>query len=126
MILSVYLKPTSPSYDLGYWAHLILVRISSISIDDACVALIETSSLTIIDDCLSTGLNQVKDVDRVQTLGTLTIPLSRVLSTSGLSLDQWFQLDNSGSASRIYINAALRVNERLVNLDRGYASEKSM
>ncbi|XP_077428826.1 extended synaptotagmin-1 [Vanacampus margaritifer] len=52
---------------------------------------------------------QVKDVDRVQTLGSLTIPLSRILSTSGLSLDQWFQLDNSGSASRIYINAVLRM-----------------
>ncbi|XP_061641024.1 extended synaptotagmin-1 isoform X2 [Phyllopteryx taeniolatus] len=52
---------------------------------------------------------QVKDVDRVQTLGSLTIPLSRVLSTTGLSLDQWFQLDNSGSASRIYINAILRM-----------------
>ncbi|XP_061688111.1 extended synaptotagmin-1 isoform X2 [Syngnathoides biaculeatus] len=52
---------------------------------------------------------QVKDVDRVQTLGSLTIPLSRVLSTSDLSLDQWFQLDNSGSASRIYINAVLRM-----------------
>uniref|UniRef100_A0AAQ5XQ96 Extended synaptotagmin-like protein 1b n=1 Tax=Amphiprion ocellaris TaxID=80972 RepID=A0AAQ5XQ96_AMPOC len=53
---------------------------------------------------------QVKDADRVQTLGSLTIPLSRVLSNSNLSLDQWFQLDNSGSASRIYINTILRVN----------------
>ncbi|XP_028261685.1 extended synaptotagmin-1-like isoform X2 [Parambassis ranga] len=52
---------------------------------------------------------QVKDADRVQTLGSLTIPLSRLLSNSNLSLDQWFQLDNSGSASRIYINAVLRV-----------------
>uniref|UniRef100_A0AAQ6A7Y9 Extended synaptotagmin-like protein 1b n=1 Tax=Amphiprion ocellaris TaxID=80972 RepID=A0AAQ6A7Y9_AMPOC len=52
---------------------------------------------------------QVKDADRVQTLGSLTIPLSRVLSNSNLSLDQWFQLDNSGSASRIYINTILRV-----------------
>ncbi|XP_076012613.1 extended synaptotagmin-1-like isoform X2 [Genypterus blacodes] len=52
---------------------------------------------------------QVKDADRVQTLGSLTIPLSRLLSTSNLSLDQWFQLDNSGSASRIYINTVLRV-----------------
>uniref|UniRef100_A0A8C2X5Y5 Extended synaptotagmin 1 n=1 Tax=Cyclopterus lumpus TaxID=8103 RepID=A0A8C2X5Y5_CYCLU len=51
---------------------------------------------------------QVKDADRVQTLGNLTIPLSRLLSSSNLSLDQWFQLDNSGSASRIYINAVLR------------------
>ena len=55
-------------------------------------------------------MNQVKDADRVQTLGSLTIPLSRLLSNSNLSLDQWFQLDNSGSASRIYINSVLRVN----------------
>ncbi|TMS19121.1 Extended synaptotagmin-1 [Larimichthys crocea] len=52
---------------------------------------------------------QVKDADRVQTLGSLTIPLSRLLSNSNLSLDQWFQLDNAGSASRIYINTVLRV-----------------
>ncbi|XP_054473264.1 extended synaptotagmin-1 [Anoplopoma fimbria] len=52
---------------------------------------------------------QVKDADRVQTLGSLTIPLSRLLSSSHLSLDQWFQLDNSGTASRIYINTVLRV-----------------
>ncbi|XP_031177387.1 extended synaptotagmin-1 isoform X1 [Sander lucioperca] len=52
---------------------------------------------------------QVKDADRVQTLGSLTIPLSRLLSNSNLSLDQWFQLNNSGSASRIYINTVLRV-----------------
>uniref|UniRef100_A0AAQ5Y5B2 Extended synaptotagmin-like protein 1b n=1 Tax=Amphiprion ocellaris TaxID=80972 RepID=A0AAQ5Y5B2_AMPOC len=58
---------------------------------------------------------QVKDADRVQTLGSLTIPLSRVLSNSNLSLDQWFQLDNSGSASRIYINTILRVNDSLVH-----------
>ncbi|XP_028302323.1 extended synaptotagmin-1 isoform X2 [Gouania willdenowi] len=52
---------------------------------------------------------QVKDADRVQALGSLSIPLSRLMSSSSLSLDQWFQLDNSGSASRIYINAVLRV-----------------
>ncbi|MEQ2211479.1 hypothetical protein XENOCAPTIV_002821, partial [Xenoophorus captivus] len=52
---------------------------------------------------------QVKDADRVQTLGSLSIPLSRVLETSHLSLDQWFQLGNSGTVSRIYINAVLRV-----------------
>uniref|UniRef100_A0A671Y788 Extended synaptotagmin 1 n=1 Tax=Sparus aurata TaxID=8175 RepID=A0A671Y788_SPAAU len=51
---------------------------------------------------------QVKDADRVQTLGSLSIPLSRLLSNSNLSLDQWFQLDNSGDASRIYINTVLR------------------
>uniref|UniRef100_A0A671Y6W1 Extended synaptotagmin 1 n=1 Tax=Sparus aurata TaxID=8175 RepID=A0A671Y6W1_SPAAU len=54
---------------------------------------------------------QVKDADRVQTLGSLSIPLSRLLSNSNLSLDQWFQLDNSGDASRIYINTVLRVME---------------
>ncbi|KAM8917460.1 uncharacterized protein AB9W97_001955 isoform 1-T1 [Spinachia spinachia] len=52
---------------------------------------------------------QVKDADRVQTLGSLTIPLSHLLSNSKLSLDQWFQLDKSGSASRIYIHTVLRV-----------------
>uniref|UniRef100_A0A8C7WCA2 Extended synaptotagmin-like protein 1b n=1 Tax=Oncorhynchus mykiss TaxID=8022 RepID=A0A8C7WCA2_ONCMY len=50
---------------------------------------------------------QVKDNDRIQTLGTLSIPLSRLLSSPNLSLDQWFQLDKSGPASRIYINTEL-------------------
>ncbi|XP_038143958.1 extended synaptotagmin-1 [Cyprinodon tularosa] len=52
---------------------------------------------------------QVKDADRVQTLGKVTIPLSHVMKTSHLSLDQWFQLEDSGTASRIYINSVLRV-----------------
>ncbi|XP_036839629.1 uncharacterized protein LOC110528191 isoform X2 [Oncorhynchus mykiss] len=52
---------------------------------------------------------QVKDNDRIQTLGSLSIPLSRLLSGPNLSLDQWFQLDKSGPASRIYINTVLRV-----------------
>uniref|UniRef100_A0AAR2KFQ9 Extended synaptotagmin-like protein 1a n=1 Tax=Pygocentrus nattereri TaxID=42514 RepID=A0AAR2KFQ9_PYGNA len=56
---------------------------------------------------------QVKDDDRSLTLGTLSIPLSRLLSSTELSMDQWFQLDNSGPASRIYMNAVLRV--RLVH-----------
>uniref|UniRef100_A0AAR2JI63 Extended synaptotagmin-like protein 1a n=1 Tax=Pygocentrus nattereri TaxID=42514 RepID=A0AAR2JI63_PYGNA len=51
---------------------------------------------------------QVKDDDRSLTLGTLSIPLSRLLSSTELSMDQWFQLDNSGPASRIYMNAVLR------------------
>ncbi|KAK7915945.1 hypothetical protein WMY93_011706 [Mugilogobius chulae] len=62
---------------------------------------------------------QVKDADRVQTLGSLSIPLSRLLSNSNLCLDQWFQLDKSGPASRIYINSVLRVlwldEERIVS-----------
>uniref|UniRef100_A0A671Y6J9 Extended synaptotagmin 1 n=1 Tax=Sparus aurata TaxID=8175 RepID=A0A671Y6J9_SPAAU len=61
---------------------------------------------------------QVKDADRVQTLGSLSIPLSRLLSNSNLSLDQWFQLDNSGDASRIYINTVLRVMARVTPMSR--------
>ncbi|XP_011612041.2 extended synaptotagmin-1 [Takifugu rubripes] len=75
---------------------------------------------------------QVKDADRVQALGSLTIPLSRLLSTPDLSLDQWFQLDKAGSASRIYIKAVLRVlwldEERISsntasNLEAGLSKE---
>uniref|UniRef100_A0A8C4Z2S9 Extended synaptotagmin-like protein 1b n=1 Tax=Gadus morhua TaxID=8049 RepID=A0A8C4Z2S9_GADMO len=51
---------------------------------------------------------QVKDGDRVQTLGRLNLPLSRLLSSPSLTLDQWFQLDGSGPASRIYIKTVLR------------------
>uniref|UniRef100_A0A4W4HLR5 Extended synaptotagmin-like protein 1a n=1 Tax=Electrophorus electricus TaxID=8005 RepID=A0A4W4HLR5_ELEEL len=53
---------------------------------------------------------QVKDDDRSLTLGTLSIPLSRLLSVADLSMDQWFQLDKSGPASRIYMNIILRVS----------------
>uniref|UniRef100_A0A8C9R2A7 Extended synaptotagmin 1 n=1 Tax=Scleropages formosus TaxID=113540 RepID=A0A8C9R2A7_SCLFO len=52
---------------------------------------------------------QVKDDDRSLSLGSLSIPLSRLLTSPELTMDQWFQLDNSGPASRIYINAILRV-----------------
>ncbi|KAI5095972.1 extended synaptotagmin-1 isoform X1, partial [Silurus meridionalis] len=47
--------------------------------------------------------------DRSLSLGNLSIPLSRLLSVSELSMDQWFQLENSGPASRIYMNVILRV-----------------
>uniref|UniRef100_A0AAY4ET99 Extended synaptotagmin-like protein 1b n=1 Tax=Denticeps clupeoides TaxID=299321 RepID=A0AAY4ET99_9TELE len=53
---------------------------------------------------------QVKDHDHVLNLGSLSIPLVRLLSRPELTLDQWFQLEDSGSASRIYIKAVLRVN----------------
>ncbi|KAL6458531.1 hypothetical protein MHYP_G00337610 [Metynnis hypsauchen] len=52
---------------------------------------------------------QVKDNDRVQSLGSLSIPLSRVLSCPQLSLNEWFNLDQSGPGSRIHINTVLRV-----------------
>ncbi|XP_010782748.1 extended synaptotagmin-1 [Notothenia coriiceps] len=52
---------------------------------------------------------QVKDDDRALTLGSLTIPLSRLMDTPELTMDQWFQLENSGSASRIYAKIVLRI-----------------
>ncbi|CAM4628625.1 unnamed protein product [Leuciscus chuanchicus] len=52
---------------------------------------------------------QVKDNDRVQVLGSLSIPVSDLLSSPDLTLDQWFNLENSGSGSRIHINTVLRV-----------------
>ncbi|KAK9973730.1 hypothetical protein ABG768_024439 [Culter alburnus] len=52
---------------------------------------------------------QVKDNDRVQVLGSLSIPVSQLLSCPDLTLDQWFNLENSGSDSRIHINTVLRV-----------------
>ncbi|TNM87085.1 hypothetical protein fugu_007315 [Takifugu bimaculatus] len=52
---------------------------------------------------------QVKDDDRALSLGTLTIPLMRLLGSPELTMDQWFQLENSGSASRIYVKIVLRV-----------------
>lgn len=52
---------------------------------------------------------QVKDDDRQQTLGTLSVPLNRILSADHLTLDQWFQLDNSGLKSRIYMKLVMRI-----------------
>ncbi|XP_042615143.1 LOW QUALITY PROTEIN: extended synaptotagmin-1-like [Cyprinus carpio] len=52
---------------------------------------------------------QVKDNDRVQVLGSLSIPVSRLLSCQDLTLDEWFNLENSGPGSRIHINTVLRV-----------------
>ncbi|XP_016130944.1 extended synaptotagmin-1-like [Sinocyclocheilus grahami] len=52
---------------------------------------------------------QVKDNDRVQDLGSLSIPVSRLLSCQDLNLDEWFNLENSGPESRIHINTVLRV-----------------
>uniref|UniRef100_A0A3B5AN77 Extended synaptotagmin-like protein 1a n=1 Tax=Stegastes partitus TaxID=144197 RepID=A0A3B5AN77_9TELE len=52
---------------------------------------------------------QVKDDDRALSLGSLTIPLTRLLGTPDLTMDQWFHLENSGSASRIYVKVVLRV-----------------
>uniref|UniRef100_A0A3Q4MZ00 Extended synaptotagmin-like protein 1a n=1 Tax=Neolamprologus brichardi TaxID=32507 RepID=A0A3Q4MZ00_NEOBR len=52
---------------------------------------------------------QVKDDDRALSLGSLKIPLARLVGVPELTMDQWFQLENSGSASRIFIKIVLRV-----------------
>uniref|UniRef100_A0A8C6VGQ6 Extended synaptotagmin-1 n=1 Tax=Naja naja TaxID=35670 RepID=A0A8C6VGQ6_NAJNA len=52
---------------------------------------------------------QVKDDNRQTTLGSITIHLSRLLSADNLTLDQWFQLENSGPNSRIYMKLIMRV-----------------
>ncbi|KAM8830313.1 extended synaptotagmin-1 isoform 2-T2 [Synchiropus picturatus] len=52
---------------------------------------------------------QVKDDDRASSLGILRIPLTHILRAPDLTLDQWFQLENSGPASRISFKIVLRV-----------------
>ncbi|XP_053564085.1 extended synaptotagmin-1 [Bombina bombina] len=52
---------------------------------------------------------QVKDDDRQLSLGSLSIPLSKVLCADHLTLDQWFQLEQSGPRSRIYMKLIMRV-----------------
>ncbi len=64
--------------------------------------------------------NQVKDDDRALSLGSLTIPLTRLLATPELTMDQWFQLENSASASRIYVKIVLRVS--ISHVDASYVS----
>ncbi|KAG8452427.1 hypothetical protein GDO86_004288 [Hymenochirus boettgeri] len=52
---------------------------------------------------------QVKDDDRQFSLGSLSVPLSRILTADNLTLDQWFQLDNSGPRSQIYMKLVMRI-----------------
>ncbi|CAO2581898.1 Extended synaptotagmin-1 [Lemmus lemmus] len=52
---------------------------------------------------------QVKDDSRALTLGALTLPLARLLTTSELTLDQWFQLSSSGPNSRLYMKLVMRI-----------------
>lgn len=52
---------------------------------------------------------QVKDDDRALSLGSLSIPLNHLLSCPDLTMDQWFQLENSGLASKIFFKIVLRV-----------------
>uniref|UniRef100_A0A672I0E7 Extended synaptotagmin-like protein 1a n=1 Tax=Salarias fasciatus TaxID=181472 RepID=A0A672I0E7_SALFA len=59
---------------------------------------------------------QVKDDDRASSLGSLSIPLTRLMATAQLTMDQWFQLENSGLGSRIYIKIVLRVSVSLMRI----------
>uniref|UniRef100_A0A8C5MIY3 Extended synaptotagmin 1 n=1 Tax=Leptobrachium leishanense TaxID=445787 RepID=A0A8C5MIY3_9ANUR len=52
---------------------------------------------------------QVKDDDRQHSLGSLSLPLSRILCADQLTLDQFFQLENSGPRSRIYMKLVMRI-----------------
>ncbi|XP_055975951.1 extended synaptotagmin-1 [Sorex fumeus] len=52
---------------------------------------------------------QVKDDSRALTLGSLTLPLARLLTAPELTLDQWFQLSSSGPNSRLYMKLVMRV-----------------
>ncbi|XP_075381543.1 extended synaptotagmin-1 isoform X2 [Mycteria americana] len=52
---------------------------------------------------------QVKDDPRQSSLGSLSLPLARLLDAPELTLDQPFQLQHSGPGSRLYMKLVLRV-----------------
>ncbi|KAL2081152.1 hypothetical protein ACEWY4_023005 [Coilia grayii] len=52
---------------------------------------------------------KVKEPENKSVLGTLTLPLIRLMNTSDLSLDQRFQLERSGANSLIKMKATLRL-----------------
>ncbi|XP_069662446.1 extended synaptotagmin-1 [Haliaeetus albicilla] len=52
---------------------------------------------------------QVKDDPRQSSLGSLSLPLARLLNSPELTLDQPFQLQHSGPGSRLYMKLVLRV-----------------
>uniref|UniRef100_A0A674B1R1 Extended synaptotagmin-like protein 3 n=1 Tax=Salmo trutta TaxID=8032 RepID=A0A674B1R1_SALTR len=51
----------------------------------------------------------VKEHDKKTLLGTLNVPLSRLLNTSDMTLDQRFLLERSGANSQIKMKATLRI-----------------
>eukprot|EP00062_Callorhinchus_milii_P024119 gi/632983699/ref/XP_007908775.1/ PREDICTED: extended synaptotagmin-1 [Callorhinchus milii] len=55
---------------------------------------------------------QVKDDDRQQGLGSLTLPLARLLTCPDLTLEQWCQLENAGQSSRIFLKIVMRILTR--------------
>ncbi|XP_053351758.1 extended synaptotagmin-3 [Clarias gariepinus] len=52
---------------------------------------------------------QVMLAEKKNSLGTLTLPLMRLLNASDLTLDQCFQLERSGSNSQLKMKAILRM-----------------
>ncbi|XP_060909813.1 extended synaptotagmin-3 [Labrus mixtus] len=52
---------------------------------------------------------QIKAHEKKSELGVLNIPLSRLINTSNMTLDQRFQLERSGANSQIKLKATLRI-----------------
>lgn len=52
---------------------------------------------------------QVRDEQHQCCLGNLKIPLSRLLASEGMTLNQRFQLSDSGPSSTLKMKVALRV-----------------
>ena len=52
---------------------------------------------------------QVKEHEKKNVLGVLTIPLSRLFNVSNMTLEQPFLLERSGATSQIKLKATLRV-----------------
>ncbi|XP_023278959.1 extended synaptotagmin-3-like [Seriola lalandi dorsalis] len=52
---------------------------------------------------------QVKEQEKKTSLGSLNLPLDRLLNTSNMTLDQRFQLERSGANSQIKLKATLRI-----------------
>uniref|UniRef100_A0A8D3DX58 Extended synaptotagmin-3 n=1 Tax=Scophthalmus maximus TaxID=52904 RepID=A0A8D3DX58_SCOMX len=63
---------------------------------------------------------QVKAQEKKNPLGVLNLPLSRLVNTSDMTLDQRFQLEQSGANSQIKLKAILRVSsqELTLHIDR--------
>lgn len=54
---------------------------------------------------------QIKEHEKKTLLGTLSLPLNRLLNISNMALDQRFLLERSGANSQIKLKATLRVRE---------------
>nr|XP_046259476.1 extended synaptotagmin-3 [Scatophagus argus] len=52
---------------------------------------------------------QVKEHEKKTQLGILKLPLSRLLNTSNMTIDQRFSLERSGASSQIKLKATLRI-----------------